>query len=169
MRRIVPACVVTLFLISSAALGVGSGGGGPTPPTGGTGITATIISKGSVVVTGNFDIAQPDTGNTLIVAGGDFRIAGNASLGGTDPSQHGFIFVHEQAKITGTADLFGAVVVEDGANEHSVAAGKMNPGTAWTEYNGGLSSSVFDQKDYSPPTTAPLERDVTVTVVRKVR
>ncbi len=165
MQRIALAAVVTLLLTW-----LPEAHGGPAPPTGGTGITATIISRGSVVIAGNFDIAQPDTGSALIVAGGDFKISGNASLGGTDPSQHGFIFVHEQAKVTGTADLFGALVVEDGADDHDDATGKMNPGNAWTEYNGGLSSSDFDLKDYNAtPDPADMTRTVTVKMVRKIR
>ena len=165
MQRIALAAVVTLLLTWHP-----EAHGGPAPPVGGTGITATIISRGSVTIAGSFAIAQPDTGSALIVAGGDFKIAGNASLGGASASQHGFIFVHEQAKITGTADLFGALVVEDGADDHTVATGKMNPGNAWTEYNGGLSSSDFDLKDYNAtPDPADFTRTVTVKMVRKIR
>ncbi|MEI6667899.1 MAG: PilX N-terminal domain-containing pilus assembly protein [Acidobacteriota bacterium] len=104
--------------------------------------TVTIISEGSISVTGNPTLAAKESG-LLFLADGDISIKGNLTQKGS-PAQ---ILVHEQIEIAGNPTLIGQILVENGANTASLVTVKSKvqifyegdfTGNFEITYNGGL-------------------------------
>lgn len=99
---------------------------------------ATIIAQGSVKISGN-GVLTPHLSNTLVVAGGDIKVSGNG-LTGT-----GLYFAREQIKLSGNANITGAMIAQDKWDVDplvttTTGVGDQLSGNATITYNGGLAS-----------------------------
>jgi hypothetical protein len=139
--------------------GNSGGGGGPAP---GISVEMTVIAEGSIKLSGNSSIFR-DTTRTdalLFVAGGDIKISGRTDVGddtSTGDVWEGIIAAHEQIKISGRAEIHGAIVAEDGDNLYEMPGGSGNgqgsgqgntsdgsmiPGRPTITFNGNLDTGL---------------------------
>lgn len=100
-------------------------------------IPMSIISTGSIKVTGSPKFTPENADKYQFIMDGDFTMAGAVDL--NDPTEmEGQILVREQVHISGNPEFQGRVMVEDAANVFNDVTTNAIPGTPTFTYNGTL-------------------------------
>ncbi|MEK7448522.1 MAG: hypothetical protein AAB019_03455 [Planctomycetota bacterium] len=105
----------------------------------------TLISNGSIKVTGTPTMTPKQPG-TLMIAGGDISIKG-----GVSNTFNGVIATHEQIELLGTPNITGSILAEDAVDTHDVVSTGSTfdlslSGTTNITFNGAV-TTILDAGD----------------------
>lgn len=100
-------------------------------------VPITIIAKGNIRASGSAE-TRPDSGDIFMLADGDIQISGDIDDG--DQNFTGFIATHEQLQITGTPNLFGHIIIENGPDIHDLVHENDISGNMHITANGAFTS-----------------------------
>ncbi|MGE0039570.1 MAG: hypothetical protein AB7H88_14380 [Vicinamibacterales bacterium] len=111
-------------------------------------LSMSIISEGSIDISGNPNLTPENAEGILFVTDGDLEMGGNL----TQPLiVEGRILVHEQLSISGNPTLAGQIIVEDSPTVATLVTSNTISGNPSVTYNGTLTALSYTVSGWREP------------------